>query len=340
MRIWWSWSALCVLAGVVLLRRAATIPVYTDPDAPGRLSVELQRERRFDEWGCRLAGYETAHKKIYDWEQGLAALGVGGLLVVALLLARRRFSGARGKLPLTAAWLLAWAAQVPCVCWFYYVGYQRFDYPTWGDSIAIPIFNSMLLTVLGALVTTPLLLALMLGRTDTGRLSFVRPASGLEWARTVFLVLWMALLVTMAAASVPGGDLTYILPGVLALPVLAVAAFGMERTVSREPAAAVAGGFARWFRFTLIHPALSAAALALGAGLSGGDFWGMLGVFFSISAFTLNLPGVLLVRQLPGIPDIRLLSTPAPGLWPAMLVTWALLVAAAWLVFRWQTRAR
>jgi hypothetical protein len=292
----------------------------------------LPRDQRFKGWHVRLAAYETAHKKIYDWGQGIATLGLGGLLGTAFLAARRNFPRMRGKLPLTVIWLLAWATQIPCLCWYYMVRQERFDYPVWGDSVGIPIFTGMIATIGGMLITTLLLLALMAGRSDTGHWSDKKPVIISAWGRLVFLLLWMALLTALVVGNVSDGNVIFIVPCILAMPVLAVTAFGMEPAEPRNPPTVNAG----WFKFTLFHPALTVTALLLGRILPENGYWGICQLFFKISAFMLNLPGVFLLRLFNANSDLHLLSTSAFKLMPAMLITWGLIVPATWMVFRWK----
>jgi hypothetical protein len=338
-------SALCLLAGGGLIWRACQIPVYTDADAPARLSVELEklpREQRFEEWYTQLAEYETAHKRIYDWGQGGAALGIGGLLGAAWLAARKKFSRARGQVALTVMWLLAWATQVPCVAWYYGVRQQRFDYPVWGDSIGIPMFSRIIMSIVSAIVTTPVLLALTVGWLGTEKFVFRKPTAALEWGRLVLLVLWMTLLVLLVMISVADGKVTFIIPCTLGLATLFAVAFGMEKnTAPRNPLTVSDVNFARWFKFTLIHPVLSLVFFGASAIFASANLLGILAYSLLWCSFIINLPGLLILQALP-LPYRVAPNMPHRSLsfLPAIILTWALIVAAAWFLHRWLHRQR
>ncbi|MEO6052386.1 MAG: hypothetical protein ABIP97_00080, partial [Chthoniobacterales bacterium] len=70
MRLFTILALIAIGTGAGLIGFSLCIPVYTDAEAPFRLSQELQslpRELRFKEWDKQLPRYETAHKKLFDW---------------------------------------------------------------------------------------------------------------------------------------------------------------------------------------------------------------------------------------------------------------------------------
>jgi len=66
--------------GVALVIASLSMPVYTDPEAPSRISMALSeapREVRFKEWYLQLKAFETPHKSISDLGRGVIASGIG-----------------------------------------------------------------------------------------------------------------------------------------------------------------------------------------------------------------------------------------------------------------------
>jgi len=161
-----SISIVLILAGASLVIYATTLPVYTDAAAPERLSNELEakpRETRFKEWYSRLRTYETPHKKLSDFGRGLCAAGAGLLLASGVWVLYHRSPRMRTTWAVLILWLALWAMRIPFSMWYHGVRQQRFDYPVWGDSIAIPVFSESLTWIVGALISS-FVLALLLIR--------------------------------------------------------------------------------------------------------------------------------------------------------------------------------
>ncbi|HEY5792269.1 MAG TPA: hypothetical protein VIS74_03160, partial [Chthoniobacterales bacterium] len=84
------------LIGAGLIGYSFTLPFYTDPAAPSRLSSELH-PGQIAEWYARLAAYETPRKALFNWGQGLLSLGLAigtAIGVLGLYLRNPRFRNA------------------------------------------------------------------------------------------------------------------------------------------------------------------------------------------------------------------------------------------------------
>lgn len=133
-----------------------SIPIYTDPDAPARLSQSLSslpREDRFNRWYQELSEYETAHKRIVDCGRGLIALGLGISLSAGFLLVVSKSSATQVGNWVTLFWVLIWVIQIPFSFWYYEVRQARFDYPNWGDSIAIGVCQNGMTCLVGLVLS-------------------------------------------------------------------------------------------------------------------------------------------------------------------------------------------
>lgn len=68
-KIFFIVAGILLLAGLLLVGYACTLPVYTDPKAPFRISQALQdfpANTKFSEWYRQLRAYETPHKRLFD----------------------------------------------------------------------------------------------------------------------------------------------------------------------------------------------------------------------------------------------------------------------------------
>lgn len=226
-------AALCAtLGGFGMIGYALTLPVYTDPDAPGRLSVALEKlpeKQKFGEWYKQLAKYETPHKRLSDWGQSVAAVGLGLSMACGVIVLYRRHAFLRTVFGLLTVWLLSWGIQVLGIVWFYWYREQRFDYPAWGDAIAIPISEEALVAAACCVTTTVLLLFLNRKFALPDRLTYRKPQTGLEWARAIVIAVWLAVLVFGIVASVPHGDVGTIVSSLIAGAVLLLI-LGAKRT--------------------------------------------------------------------------------------------------------------
>lgn len=221
----WLISTLIVLilAGVGLVIYATSLPVYTDAAAPERLSSELEaqpRETRFKEWYSRLRTYETPHKKLSDFGRGLCAAGVGLLLASGVWILYHRFPRMRTTWAVFLLWLALWATRIPFSMWYHGVRQRRFDYPVWGDSIAIPVFSESLTWIAGALISSLVLAVLLIRHPLPTRIRVFRPSSAYSWTRAAFLACWIAILGLCVASGIPDGDEGMVLTAVIASVIL------------------------------------------------------------------------------------------------------------------------
>ena len=202
-------GSVLVLVGASLLIYAFSLPVYTDDTAPSRLSMSLQdspREERFREWYSQLREFETGHKTISDGARGIIALGVAIVLSTALLLLYRSNAKYQKLRFIIILWLGLWAIRVPLSFWYYGIRQSRFDYPSWGDSIAIPIFSEVFVWIIGALVTTVVLFCLTFRQVLPTDVKWNPPLTANRWIRACFLGIWILLLAFLVVVSIPEGN--------------------------------------------------------------------------------------------------------------------------------------
>ncbi|HYG35594.1 MAG TPA: hypothetical protein VEC99_12460, partial [Clostridia bacterium] len=105
-------SGLLVTGGAILVAYAYTLPVYTDVEAPGRLSLKLgnlPRDKRFEAWYSELKQFETRHKSLSDLGRGLIAAGLGLSIATAYLSIYKRHSWMRRVDSIFLVWLVLWA---------------------------------------------------------------------------------------------------------------------------------------------------------------------------------------------------------------------------------------
>ncbi|HJT31078.1 MAG TPA: hypothetical protein VJ783_03350 [Pirellulales bacterium] len=218
------WLAAAIgLVGIGLVFYSSTMPYYTDRAAPHRLADELQdvpREVRFRQWYARLPAYETSRKKLSDCGRGCLAASVGLLCAILVWHYYHLWRALRTWPALLALWIGLWMIRVPLENWYYEVRAARHDYPWWGDSMAIPLAGSLIAIVAGAAVSTVLILLLIAGRRLPATLRFVKPASTAEWARAVFVMLWIGCLGWGILLGIPGGDESFVFPEIVAVVVL------------------------------------------------------------------------------------------------------------------------
>jgi len=104
-------AVLLVVGGICGWIYASAIPVYTDPDAPGRLSLklgELPSKEGFRAWHEELPKFETKHKMIADGSRGSIALGIGMAIAAGILYAYKQHPSVRRKDSLFFFWMGMW----------------------------------------------------------------------------------------------------------------------------------------------------------------------------------------------------------------------------------------
>ncbi|RYD20107.1 MAG: hypothetical protein EOP88_16370 [Verrucomicrobiaceae bacterium] len=216
-------AVVSLFAGAVLLERSKVYPVYTDPEAPSRLSSELQelpRDQRFSEWSKRLATFETPHKRLRDLGYGLLALGGGILLAGVIARNHSRLSARMRPVFFLIAWLLLWALPVPASFWYYTVRQARFDYPSWGDTIIIPMYTGAFACGFGCVVLGIVVLVLMIRHEFRASFRPRRPEGFVGWARAAFIVLWILLILQSVWYGVPDGDVGRVISGLGFVPLM------------------------------------------------------------------------------------------------------------------------
>lgn len=214
-----SVSYLLIIIGLIFTGYATTIPVYTDSKAPERLSAELgnkPRDTRFREWHAQLRAYETPHKRLSDTGRGLVAAGAGLWLACGFWRLYHTRPGMRRAGTILTLWLALWAIRIPLSYWYYTIRFERFDYPVWGDSIGIPIISECVAWIAGAALSSLALGVLLSRRPLPDRIRFVRPRTGGNWTRAIFLWAWLALLGFCVVEGLRYGDEGMILPPLVA----------------------------------------------------------------------------------------------------------------------------
>lgn len=215
-----------------MVLRGRSLPVYTDPAAPGRLSIELQnepREVRFQKWYDQMATFETPHKQLSDRGNGLMAFGAGTLLAFVILELYHRLKHHR-VLFFFAAWCGLWAIRIPFTFRYYSLRQMRFDYPSWGDSIAIPIFSEIFASVIGCVVLGGILIFLMRRHLLPDRLRFHKPAGARSWARQLFLIICLLLFLESITSGTADGDEGTVISGLGIIPLLFAVAWAKPQT--------------------------------------------------------------------------------------------------------------
>lgn len=244
-------SAILIVLGVGLVLYATTLPVYTDPSAPERISNQLEprpndtgkdvMEARFHEWHAQLRSYETAHKRLSDLGRGLGTAGLGLLLTDVFFYCYHRYRWMRTVIALLICWVTLWAMRLPLSVWYYGLRQQRFDYPVWGDSIGIGIFEDWCAWTVGAAMSSVFLMLLLRGYKLSAEISLVRPASIYGWMRAVLLACWIAFLVVDLFFGIPGGDEGAVLTDICASAILlTVLSAERKENEGKTPAAAIA----------------------------------------------------------------------------------------------------
>ncbi len=209
--------------GALLWCIGASQPVYTDPQAPERLSIQLQdhpREQRFREWYEGLHRYETSHKRLTDLGRGLLACGLGLILAAGVGALFQSFHGRSRAVCFAIEWVALWALKIPLSGWYYDVRQDRFDFPIWGDSVAIPVISETITWIVGCIVTGILAALLMIGHHFEDSFSIRRPTGIIRWLRVVLLSLWLGAMMLCIASGVWDGDEGMVISCLGAMPLL------------------------------------------------------------------------------------------------------------------------
>ena len=219
-------AAVILLSGIAVFYSGHSLPVYTDPKAPEELSHKLEhlpRHERFAQWSQQLAAHETSHKLLTDLGRGLVALGLGISIGALFLHCLPKTNGKRVGVWIAAFWTILWGIKFPLTMWYYSVRQSRFDYPVWGDSIAIGVFQDFIAWVLGFIAFSILLAVHMIRHRFPVSVELRGPAGGWGWFRTIGLWLWMVLLAACILPAIGGGDEGMVLSCTAAIPVILLA---------------------------------------------------------------------------------------------------------------------
>ncbi len=219
-------ALLSVIAGVCLVAYANTLPLYTDWEARDQLSSnlrDLDRDTRFKEWYLQLSALETPHKKWADLGRGLAAAGLGLMALLALIAGYNRHAWIRKAGTLFLLWFALWLVRIPLTYWFYQYRSLRGDYPSWGDTIIIPIASEVMSWVMGAFVFSFILMFLLSQHALPERLfHFPKPRSLWGWTRAVIISLWLMLNALLIYEGIPYGDEGTVFSCLVASAILAI----------------------------------------------------------------------------------------------------------------------
>jgi hypothetical protein len=180
-RIYLMALLLCFIAGVGIYASSFRHSWYTvSKQELGALSQRLAdkpRDERWREWYDQTARLETPRKTLHDLGIGVSAFAV----VLAVLHFTFGFPLKRSRTPkkkwmFILVYLLALAAQVPASV--YYLGHRqsRFEYPPWGDSIIIGLFQTVFGCAVFAVIGSLLFLAILWKAT--------LPADLFVWSRS------------------------------------------------------------------------------------------------------------------------------------------------------------
>jgi len=216
-------SALAVLlAGLVMLAYAMTLPVYKDENA---FQLRYSEMRSGDSAAFHALRDEQLTPKYRLQDYGVCALLLSGVLAVRHRI--WRMMTPRTALPIVAAALLAPALTVAASVFDLIQGMERGEFPHWADSLGIPLMGMPVLLV-AALVWSLAHLAFLSGKRRSGvplRNAFARGANiwllvvaaitliltagllveGAYWFAPAG-VLWLYLYVTLAAARLPANE--------------------------------------------------------------------------------------------------------------------------------------
>lgn len=225
-------AAVILLSGLVVFFSGNSLPVYTDPKAPEELSRKLEnlpRDERFAQWYQQLAEVETSHKRQTDLGRGLLSLSVGISIGALFLHWLPKTNGKRVGIWIAAFWTMLWGVKFPLTMWYYTVRQSRFDYPVWGDSIAIGVFQDCIAWVIGFIAFSILLAVLMMRYRFAVSVALRSPAGGWGWFRTIGLWLWMVLLAACILPAIGDGDEGMALSCTAAIPVILLALSASEQ---------------------------------------------------------------------------------------------------------------
>lgn len=221
-----------LLVGTISLVSGLSHPVYTDPDAPAKLSESLKnlpREERFEKWYQLRPTIETPHKTRADFGRGIIALALGTFLATLLLQLLPKVGSKFVGFTVWSYWIALWAIKFPLTIRYYALRQSRFDYPVWGDSVAIGIAEDFFVWGVGFVIFSSFLAMLMFNRRMPKAINLRTQKGAWSRIRTVILWLWIALLLTCIFPAIPDGDEGMVLSCTAAIPVILLALSATSR---------------------------------------------------------------------------------------------------------------
>jgi hypothetical protein len=165
-QIWPFFIALCFFIGLGLWSSSFCYPWYNVPESEVHQLAyrleELPRDTRWKLWNTELKKLETPRKSLRDIGIGVLTLSCA----LAALYAIFRFplydaKTFKSRTSCLIVYLLALAVQIPYETYFLWHRLRRGDYPVWGDSIGIGLYQNAHLCVVLAVIGTPLLALLL-----------------------------------------------------------------------------------------------------------------------------------------------------------------------------------
>ncbi len=180
-RIYLMALLLCFIAGVGIYASSFRYSWYTvSKQELGALSQRLYdkpRAERWREWYDQTEALETPRKTLHDLGVGVSALALAlAVLHFSFGFPLKQSRTPKKKWTFIAVYLLALAAQVPASVYYLSHRQSRFEYPSWGDSIIIGLFQTVFGCVVFAVIGSLLFLALLWKAT--------LPANLFVWSRS------------------------------------------------------------------------------------------------------------------------------------------------------------
>ena len=181
-------------------------------DEAWQLSARLQdlpHAERWTQWYMERPKLETPRKRMVDCGSGLVALAV----MLGAFFVTTRFPSAKAVTPqrrlfLVLFYLGAFAVQTPLSLFVLGMRQHRFDYPTWGDSIIIGVFNTLICSVvLGGIGLIILLVVLAFAKFPAPLWVWSSERKIFSTVISVMFGIPVILALLLLAVSVPYGHL-------------------------------------------------------------------------------------------------------------------------------------
>jgi hypothetical protein len=193
--------------GSLFVTHSMMVPEWTDKSrAMETISwppPDAGQDRAYDErWHTTMDSLRTAKWPQFDAGSGLVALGFSLAATIYLLGIRKLSDMKHLKTPrhgwaIYAIAILAWGSfWGQSIIWLYQ-DYRRWQFPTWADSLAIPLYGITSAALLGWFLLTLLLCLFVLRRAEL-------PADLWIWRKGAYIKNWGSVLLTALSLIVPG----------------------------------------------------------------------------------------------------------------------------------------